>query len=134
MSLFITRCWICIRPIKSTGNNWAKNIYLSIENGEAQYFLRKQEIQSKHTVAKDETDKYLALFMTMLNEKQKRLFAGYESLKLGYGGDKKTALKTGLNVKTVSQGRQELINKGVDIRRIRKAGAGRPSLKKTKIF
>jgi len=109
-------------------------IYLSIKNGEAQFLLRKQEIQSKHTVAKDDTDGYLALFMTLLNEKQQRLFAGYESLKLGYGGDKKTALKTGLNVKTVSQGRQELINKDVDITRIRKAGAGRPSLKKTKIF
>lgn len=109
-------------------------VYLSIKNGEAQFLLRKQEIQSKHTVAKDGTDEYLALFMTLLNEKQQRLFAGYESLKLGYGGDKKIAFKTGLNVKTVSQGRQELINKDVDIARVRKAGAGRPSLKKTKKF
>ena len=109
-------------------------IYLSIKNGGAQFLLKKQKTQSKHTVAKDGTDEYLALFMTLLNEKQKRLFAGYESLKLGYGGDKEIALKTGLNVKTVSQGRQELINKDIDITRVRKAGAGRPSLKKTKIF
>ena len=70
--------------------------------------------------------------MSLLNEKQKRLFAGYESLKHGYGGDKKIAMKTGLNVKTVSQGRQELISKDIDMVRIRKVGAGRPSLKKTK--
>jgi hypothetical protein len=96
--------------------------------------FRKQEIQSKHAVSKDDTDEYLDLFMTLLNEKQQRLFAGYESLKLGYGGDKIIAQKTGLNVKTVSQGRQELINRDIDIKRIRKIGAGRPSLKKTKKF
>ena len=76
-------------------------------------------------------DEYLTLFMLLLNEKQKRLFAGFESLKLGYGGDKIIAMKTGLNVKTVSQGRQELLSKDININKIRKAGAGRPSLKKT---
>ncbi|MDA3816691.1 MAG: hypothetical protein PF486_04890 [Prolixibacteraceae bacterium] len=109
-------------------------IYLSIKNEELQFIFRKQEIQSKHAVSKDDTDEYLDLFMTLLNEKQQRLFAGYESLKLGYGGDKIIAQKTGLNVKTVSQGRQELINRDFDIKRIRKIGAGRPSLKKTKKF
>ena len=88
----------------------------------------------KHAVVKDATDEYLDLFMALLNEKQQRIFAGYESLKLGYGGDKIIAIKTGLNVKTVSQGRQELISKDIDIKRIRKIGAGRPSLKKRKNF
>jgi len=37
-----------------------------------------------------------------------------------------------LNVKTVSRGRKELLSKNVDIERIRKKGAGRPSQKKTK--
>ena len=77
-------------------------------------------------------DEYLSLFLSLLNEKQKRLFAGFESLKLGRGGDKRTAIKMGLNVKTVSQGRQELLGKNIDVGRIRRAGAGRPSLKKTK--
>lgn len=109
-------------------------IYLSTKNEESQFLCRKQEIQLKHAVVKDDTDEYLDLFMALLNEKQQRIFAGYESLKLGYGGDKIIALKTGLNVKTVSQGRQELISKDIDIKRIRKIGAGRPSLKKTKKF
>jgi len=78
-------------------------IYLSIKNGDAQFLLRKQGIQSEHELSKDDKDEYLALFMSLLNEKQQRIFAGYESLKLGYGGDKKIAIKTGLNVKTVSQ-------------------------------
>ncbi len=107
-------------------------IYLSFESGETQFLLRKQEIQQKQTTVKDVTDEYLALFMLLLNEKQKRLFAGFESLKLGYGGDKKIAIKTGLNVKTVSRGRQELLSKDIDMDKIRKVGAGRPSLKKTK--
>ncbi|MEA2077784.1 MAG: hypothetical protein U9O95_07185 [Candidatus Marinimicrobia bacterium] len=107
-------------------------IYLSLESGNAQFLLRKQEIQQEQTTTKDEMDEYLTLFMLLLNEKQKRLFAGLESLKLGYGGDKKIAVKTGLNVKTVSQGRQELLSKDIDMNKIRKAGAGRPSLKKTK--
>lgn len=107
-------------------------VYLSLQGGEAQFTLREMEVQSRHRVVKDDTEEYLTLFMSLLNERQKRLFAGYESLKLGYGGDKQIAKKTGLNAKTVSQGRQELISKNIDIGRIRKVGAGRPSLKKTK--
>ncbi len=109
-------------------------IYLSIESGNAQFLLRKQEALLEQTNMKDEMDEYLTLFMSLLNEKQKRLFAGFESLKLGHGGDKKIAVKTGLNVKTVSQGRQELLSKDIDMSRMRKAGAGRPSLKKTKKY
>ena len=72
--------------------------------------------------------------MLLLDEKQKRLFAGFESLKLGYGGDKKIAAKTGLNAKTVSRGRRELLSKDIGMSKVRKIGAGRPSLKKTKKF
>lgn len=107
-------------------------IYLSLKSGNAQFLLRKQEVQQKQAATKNEMNEYLTLFMSLLNEKQKRLFAGFESLKLGYGGDKKIADKTGLNVKTVSQGRHELLSKDIDISKIRKVGAGRPSLKKTK--
>jgi len=38
----------------------------------------------------------------------------------------------GVNVKTVSRGRQELLSKEIDLDRIRRKGAGRPTLKKTK--
>lgn len=110
-------------------------IYLSVEKGDTQFDLRKQYITSENSMVPIEaTDEYLALFMSLLNEKQQRLFAGYESMKLGYGGDEKISQKTGLNVKTVSRGRKELLSKNIDIGRIRKKGAGRPSLKKTKKF
>jgi len=110
-------------------------IYLSVEKGDTQFDLRKQYITSENSmVPKEATDEYLVLFMSLLNEKQQRLFAGYESMKLGYGGDEKISQKTGLNVKTVSRGRKEMLSKNIDIDRIRKKGAGRPSLKKTKKF
>lgn len=110
-------------------------IYLSVEKGDTQFDLRKQYITSENSMVPIEaTDEYLALFMSLLNEKQQRLFAGYESMKLGYGGDEKISQKTGLNVKTVSRGRKELLSKNIDIGRIRKKSAGRPSLKKTKKF
>ena len=110
-----------------------KYIYLSVMKGDAQFDLRKQDIAIKNNMfAKDISDEYLALFMSLLNEKQKRLFAGYESIKTGYGGDKVISQKTGLNIKTISRGRKELLSKDIDIEKIRKTGAGRPSLKKTK--
>lgn len=65
-----------------------------------------------------------------MNEKQRRLYLGFESLKIGYGGDIKIANETGVNVKTVARGRKELTMKKITPGRIRKEGAGRPALKK----
>jgi len=72
----------------------------------------------------------LALFKDVLNEKQKRLFAGLISLLWGYGGDKYTAQWLGMNRKTVRKGRHELNAGDVDPNRVRKKGGGRHSLQK----
>ncbi len=108
-------------------------VYFSITEKERQLHSRKQKIINTPVIMMG-ADDHLKFFMSLLNEKQRRLFAGYESLRLGYGGDKTIAEKTGLNVKTVSHGRAELLNKNVDMSRIRRAGAGRPSQKKTKKY
>ena len=42
------------------------------------------------------------LFVSLLDEKQRRLYAGLESIKLGHGGDKKIARLFGLDVHTVA--------------------------------
>lgn len=108
-------------------------LYLSLKKKKNQLNVRKQEIVKSNTIATNvASEETFTIFLSLLNEKQKRLFAGYESIKLGYGGDKTIAEKSGLNKKTVSQGRRELLSKNIDIDRIRKVGAGRPSLKKTK--
>jgi hypothetical protein len=73
----------------------------------------------------DEMKAAIVLFFSMLDEKQRRLYAGLESLKLGYGGDRRIADFIGLDPHTVAKGRRELIEQDCDADRIRKAGGGR---------
>jgi hypothetical protein len=78
----------------------------------------------------DELKAAIILFYSLLDEQQKRLYAGLESLKLGHGGDRKMAELLGLDVGTVARGRQQLLAHDVEIERVRKAGAGRPAVEK----
>jgi hypothetical protein len=64
------------------------------------------------------------LFFATLNERQRRLYAGLESLRVGHGGDRRIAEVTGLDVHTVARGRQELLAHEIEVDRIRMAGAG----------
>jgi hypothetical protein len=72
----------------------------------------------------------LIIFFSTLNEKQRRLYAGFESLKVGCGGDEVIAKLLNLNIKTVSRGRKELLTQGVSVDTIREKGGGRKQLKK----
>jgi len=67
--------------------------------------------------------------LSVLNEKQRRLYLGLESLRIGTGGDTHMAMMAGVDVKTVAKGRRELQSREVDMDRIRAVGAGRPALK-----
>ncbi len=78
----------------------------------------------------DELKASMVLFLSTLNEKQRRLYAGLESLKLGYGGDQRIADFVGLDAHTVAKGRRELAQHDVDVERIRKAGGGRKPAEK----
>jgi hypothetical protein len=62
--------------------------------------------------------------MSILDEHQRRLYAGFESTQLGYGGDRRMALITGLSVHTIATGRQEL-EQAQSSERIRAPGGGR---------
>ena len=68
--------------------------------------------------------------LSALNEKQRRLYLGLESLRIGTGGDIQIAMIAGVDVKTVAKGRRELQSRKVNMDRVRAAGAGRPALKK----
>ena len=81
-------------------------------------------------VVSDELKAAIVLFSSMLNEKQRRLHAGLESLKLGYGGDQRMAEFIGMDPHTVAKGRRELLEQDLEIDRIRKAGGGRKPLEK----
>ena len=88
-------------------------------------FLRDALAQSS-----DETKAAIILFFSTLDERQRRLYAGLESLRLGHGGDSRIAELTGLDVHTVAKGRSELLERDVQLDRIRRPGAGRPLLEK----
>jgi len=68
-----------------------------------------------------------------LNEKQRRWVAGVMSEMLGWGGTKRMANLTGIDPKTIRQGRIDLQNNldGFPNDRIRREGGGRPPLEKT---
>jgi hypothetical protein len=83
--------------------------------------------------ADDELKAAMVLFVSMLDEKQRRLYAGLESLKLGYGGDQRIADFIGMDPHTVAKGRRELEERDVDIERIRKAGGGRKPTEKKRL-
>jgi len=82
-------------------------------------------------LATDEAKVLLILFCSMLNEKQRRLYAGLESLKLGHGGDAHIASILGMDPHTVAKGRKELMEADLTATdRLRVPGAGRPSQEK----
>lgn len=78
----------------------------------------------------DETKAAIILFFSTLDERQRRLYAGLESLRLGHGGDSRIAELTGLDVHTIAKGRSELLERDVQVERVRRPGAGRPPLEK----
>ena len=72
-----------------------------------------------------------ALFYSLLDEQQRRLYAGLESLQLGYGGQQRAAERFGgLAVDTVARGERELLSGQVLRGRVRRPGGGRPAVEK----
>jgi len=81
-------------------------------------------------VLPDELKAAIVLFSSLLDEQQRRLYAGLESLKLGHGGDRRIADLLGLDVGTIARGRRELLERDVELERVRRRGGGRRPLKK----
>ncbi|MBF8280014.1 MAG: hypothetical protein HW385_1446 [candidate division NC10 bacterium] len=114
-------------------------LYVCVSGGDRQLLRRRRaeaervsEAPRPEGFASPQVADSLRVFLTTLNEKQRRLYAGFESLKLGHGGDAAIAEITGLNVKTVARGRKELLAGDIHPDRIRAPGAGRPSVKKNR--
>jgi hypothetical protein len=78
-------------------------------------------------LATEEAKALLILFCSMLNETQRRLYAGLESLKIGHGGDAYIASLLGMDPHTVARGRKELMSADLTPSdRVRVKGDGRP--------
>lgn len=112
-------------------------LYVSPTGGGAQLEKRDQAMQQAHQrrsagleEMSEEMRESMRLLLTVLNEKQRRLYLGLESMRLGHGGDVRISRMTGVNVKTIAVGRRQLQERNVTIERIREVGGGRPSIKK----
>lgn len=82
-------------------------------------------------VVPEELKAAIVLFYSLLDERQRRLYAGLEALKVGHGGDTQIAELLGLDPATVARGRRELLAGDVELDRVRRAGGGRkPAQKK----
>ena len=115
-------------------------IYLSTTAKRARYQLKNRKadqpsrfatlvIDNPH-LAVEEAKATVMLFISSLNEKQRRLYAGLESLKLGHGGDCYIATLFGMDLRTVAHGRRELMEGTLDTATTRKPGGGRSSVEK----
>lgn len=115
-------------------------LYCSVDSGRRRQQLAARRALLGHpgplkplpeaTFLPDELRAAIVLFFSLLNEKQRRLYAGLESLKTGHGGDIRIAELLGLAVETVARGRRELMQQDFEVERIRKSGGGRKRVEK----
>jgi len=115
-------------------------IYFAISTGiqKGQAINRKKHRKSTNTLlvrgedglSQHDLNTVIILFFSFLNEKQKRIYSGLESMRIGYGGDQIIANLLSLNCHTVAKGRKEIMEDGIEVERIRKNGGGRISIKK----
>lgn len=78
----------------------------------------------------DEAGTALLLFFSLLDEQHRRLFAGLESLRRGWGGDRHVAELLDLDAHTVGRGRKELSTWDLQLDHVRRPGGGRKRLEK----
>jgi hypothetical protein len=107
-------------------------IYLAGEQSE-----RQRQISARRKIAQvgvggasedvlaHEVKAAIASFFGLLNERQRRLFAGLEAMKVGRGGDVRVAALLGMDPHTVAKGRVELLSAHIDPARVRRPGGGR---------
>ena len=84
-------------------------------------------------VSPDEMKAAIILFYSLLDEKQRRLYAGLESLKLGRGGDRVLADFLHLDSHTVARGREQLLSQDIEVDRVRRSGGGRKPVEKKRL-
>ena len=85
---------------------------------------------SRLELSPDEMKAAIILFYSLLDEQQRRLYAGLESMKLGHGGDSVLAEFLGLDPHTIARGRRHLLDQDVEVGRTRQPGAGRKPVEK----
>lgn len=79
-----------------------------------------------------ELHRQMKLFLSRLDEQQRRWYVALESKKIGHGGDQLLSQISGMNVETIRRGRGELDAslQGRPTDRVRLEGGGRPPVEK----
>lgn len=97
---------------------------------QAQGAASAEAITGAREILSDEVKAALILFLSLLDEKQRRLYAGLEAMRFGRGGDQQIADLLGLHPQTVARGRHELLEQDIDAERVRQPGGGRKPVEK----
>jgi hypothetical protein len=106
-------------------------LYCSAESAtRKQQLLSRKLMDSAEQELSDEAKAAIIIFLSLLDEKQRRLYAGVEALKYGLGGDTWIAGLLGMHPQTVARGRRELLAGEVEVDRARKVGGGRKPVEK----
>ncbi len=115
-------------------------VYFSLQRARAreQQQARRQQqadlptfmLGSKARLAVEEAKAALLLFWATLDERQRRLYAGLESAKMGHGGDEHLAQLFGIDRHTVARGRAELVEGSQGPEGVRRSGGGRVRVEK----
>ena len=87
-------------------------------------------MRRNHELEATIVEKYAAV-EAFLDERGRRIWAATESRAIGYGGDALVSDATGLSRPTIRAGRREINAGAVERGRIRRLGAGRPSIEQS---
>ena len=93
-----------------------------------QALLEQSAFSADSSPNSDELRAAIVLFASLLDEQQRRLYAGLESLQLG--GDRQIADLLHLDPHTVAKGRRQLLAQEVQADRVRAVGGGRKPTEK----
>lgn len=79
-----------------------------------------------------ELHRQMNLFLSRLDEQQRRWYVALEANKMGHGGAQRMSQITGMHVETIRRGRRELENMLADrpVERVRQPGGGRMRVEK----
>lgn len=106
-------------------------LYLAKQRPRRQEQWAARQAQGQSLDSQDEEFRAArVLFYSLLDERQRRLYAGLESVKQGHGGDREMAQALGLDKETVARGRRELMAGELQPNRVRQVGGGRPRAEK----
>jgi hypothetical protein len=107
-----------------------KFIYFSADDNirQKQVLVRGSDLESWKEESRDllahEIKAAIILFFGLLDERQRRLFAGVEAIRTGKS-DARISEFLGLDPHTVAKGRCELLERDIDSKRLRRPGGGR---------